>query len=525
MAYNVLARSWRPQRFDDLLGQDGVVRTLRNAIEGDTLGHAYLFSGLRGVGKTTVARLLAKAVNCSRGPTAEPCGECESCLEIAGGGSLDVVELDGASNRGIDDVRQLKELLRYRPARDRNRVIIIDEVHMLTREAFNALLKSLEEPPPHILFVLATTERHKVPATILSRCQQLEFRPVAADTIRGHLERIAADEGFELTAAAAGTIARAAQGSVRDGLSLLDQLRAFSGDRVDEEAVAAVLGVPRFEAVTALVERLAAGDAAAALAALRAELEAGHDPAVVFDEIGRVLRGLLHVAVDPELDSELTADQRDQIAPLAGELGPGALARMLGLWVEHEGLVRDATHRELALEVAALRLGRWPAIRRLEAMLDAEVGPPGEPRRPPGGSGPAPAPTGGGGGGAPPADDRGRLAHALWEEDRPRLASAVERATVDRDGATVALLFGAREQPFARILEAADAAETVRSACRRLWSGVERLVVRCDGAPGEDDSLERRVREDAGVRLALDVLGGEVTRIRPDPAPSPGDGA
>ncbi len=524
MAYSVLARTWRPQRFDDLLGQDGVVRTLRNAVEGDTLGHAYLFSGLRGVGKTTVARLLAKAVNCVRGPTAEPCGECDSCREIAGGGSLDVVELDGASNRGIDDVRQLKELLRYRPARDRNRVIIIDEVHMLTREAFNALLKSLEEPPPHILFVLATTERHRVPATILSRCQQLEFRPVAADTIRAHLERIAADEGFELTAAAAGTIARAAQGSVRDGLSLLDQLRAFSGERVDEEAVAAVLGVPRFEVVTTLVGRLAAGDAAAALAAIRTELEAGHDPAVVFDEIGRVLRGLLHLAVDPGLESELTADQREQIAPLASELGAGALARMLGLWVEHEGLVRDATHRELALEVAALRLGRWPAIRRLEAMLDTDVGPADAPRGPAGAT-PAPEAAPGGGGGPPPSDDRGRLAHALWEDDRPRLASAVERAQLSRDGTTVGLAFGADERPFARILETADAAEAVRSACRRLWPEVERLLVTSDGGPDGGDTLERQVRQDEGVRLVLDVLGGEVTRIRPDPGPSPDGGA
>ncbi|RMF87366.1 MAG: DNA polymerase III subunit gamma/tau, partial [Nitrospirae bacterium] len=198
MAYQVLARSWRPRRFEEIVGQDVVVRTLQNAIAGGSLGHAYLFSGLRGVGKTTAARLLAKAVNCEHGPTPEPCGECVPCREIADGTALDVVELDGASNRGIDDVRELRELVRYRPTRDRYRVIIVDEVHMLTREAFNALLKSLEEPPPYILFVFATTEPHKVPATILSRCQQLEFRPVAAELIARHLLAIADREGFRL---------------------------------------------------------------------------------------------------------------------------------------------------------------------------------------------------------------------------------------------------------------------------------------------------------------------------------------
>ncbi|MCU0234940.1 MAG: DNA polymerase III subunit gamma/tau, partial [Thermoanaerobaculales bacterium] len=191
MTYQVLARAWRPQRFADLLGQEPVVQTLRNALETGTFGQAYLFSGLRGVGKTTAARLLARAVNCASGPTADPCGDCDSCREVAAGASIDVIEMDAATNTGVDDVRELQELLRYRPTRDRYRVLIVDEVHMLSRAAFNALLKTIEEPPPYILWIFATTERSKVPDTILSRCQQLEFRPVAADLIRARLQEIA----------------------------------------------------------------------------------------------------------------------------------------------------------------------------------------------------------------------------------------------------------------------------------------------------------------------------------------------
>ncbi len=327
MTYQVLARAWRPQKFDDLLGQEAVVTTLCNALAGGTLGHAYLFTGLRGVGKTTAARLLAKAVNCVEGPTPRPCGACPSCLEVAAGASLDVVELDAATHTGVDDVRDLQELLRYRPVRDRYRVLIVDEVHMLSRAAFNALLKTVEEPPPYILWVLATTERHKVPATILSRCQQLEFRPLAADLIAAHLGRIAEREGFQLAPAAAGVIARSARGSVRDALSLLDQLRAFASDRVDEAAVAEVLGVPRLERLEELVRAAVAGDGAAMLGLLRSELTAGRDPSVLYHETGRLLKSLLHLAVDPELEADLVAEQRERMLGLARQIGSPALTR------------------------------------------------------------------------------------------------------------------------------------------------------------------------------------------------------
>jgi DNA polymerase-3 subunit gamma/tau len=240
---------------------------------------------------------------------------------------------------------------------------------MLTREAFNALLKSLEEPPPYILFVFATTERHKVPATILSRCQQLDFRPVATEQIVHRLLHIAGAEGFALTAGAAGAVARAAQGSVRDALSLLDQLRAFAGGEVDEESVASVLGVPRLESLVRLLETLANGDARAGLTVLRGELAAGYDATVLFQEAGRMLQTLLHLVLDPGLEPALTEDQRALLEPLATSIGEAGLARMLGMWSEQEPLLQGAANRELALEVAALRLARWPDVRRLEQVL------------------------------------------------------------------------------------------------------------------------------------------------------------
>jgi DNA polymerase-3 subunit gamma/tau len=386
MTYQVLARTWRPQRFSELFGQDAVVQTLCNALASGTFGQAYLFSGLRGVGKTTAARLLAKAVNCVDGPTAEPCGQCVSCVEVAEGSSIDVIEIDGASNRGIDDVRELRELLQFRPTRDRYRVLIVDEVHMLTREAFNALLKSLEEPPPYILWIFATTERLKVPETIQSRCQQLEFRPVGSELIRARLEEIAAKEEFSLTPSAAATIAVAAEGSVRDALSLLDQLRAFASDDVDDEAVASVLGVPPMETTVRLVTELASGRVAPGLALIRDELTGGRDATVLYREIGRALRSSLYLAVDPDLAPVMSETHRDLLLGVAEKFTSDALGRMLGMWLEQEVLVRAALNRELALEVAALRLARWPSVQRVEEWLagDASVEPgPGSPGSPP----------------------------------------------------------------------------------------------------------------------------------------------
>ncbi|HEV8375964.1 MAG TPA: DNA polymerase III subunit gamma/tau, partial [Candidatus Polarisedimenticolia bacterium] len=243
MAYQVLALKYRPKTFDEVVGQGVVIQTLKNSLTHGRIGHAYLFSGARGVGKTTVARLLAKALNCEKGPTAEPCNACPACTEIAAGASLDVLEIDGASNNSVDDVRELRETVRYAPSRDRYRIFIIDEVHMLSNSAFNALLKTLEEPPPHAIFIFATTEYRKIPVTILSRCQHFGFKRIAQGEIAAHLGRICASESVEITPFALGLIARMADGSLRDGQSTLDQVIAYSGSPVKDDDVRAILGV------------------------------------------------------------------------------------------------------------------------------------------------------------------------------------------------------------------------------------------------------------------------------------------
>ena len=522
MTYQVLARTWRPQRFEEILGQEAVVTTLRNALSSGTLGHAYLFSGLRGVGKTTAARLLAKAVNCTEGPTPDPCGMCPSCREIADGASLDAVELDAATHTGVDDVRDLQELLRFRPSRDRFRVVIVDEVHMLSKAAFNALLKSIEEPPPYVLWVFATTERHKVPATILSRCQQLEFRPVATELIASRLVEISEHDGFSLARSAADTISRAAEGSVRDALSLLDQLRAFASDQVDDEAVATVLGVPRFQVMVDLVSALAEGDAAAGLQILRRELANGRDATVLYSEIGRMLRTIVHLALATELAAALTDDQRGLLDPLASAFGADATGRMLGLWVEQEPLLKEAGNRELALEVAALRLARWPSVKRVEQLLagsdlaPVEAPPPTPTRSPP--STPSTAGHEGGGAG-PPAGPGSRLAAALWD-DQPRLASAVEAAAVSVDDDVVVFNFPVEARALAQSARSAAAVAILEQSCSAVL-GVGGGV-RVEVAGGHDPAgssapgLEGEAEQDADLQLAVRVLGGQVVAVRPD---------
>jgi DNA polymerase-3 subunit gamma/tau len=520
MSYQVLARSWRPQRFDDLIGQDAVVRTLKNALSSDTLGHAYLFAGLRGVGKTTVARLLAKAVNCSEGPTADPCGKCTSCDEIAAASSLDVVELDGASNRGIDDVRELRELLRFRPVRDRFRVIIVDEVHMLTREAFNALLKSLEEPPPYILFVFATTERHRVPATILSRCQQLDFRPVATAQISARLSHVAEKEGFELSNGAAALIARSAGGSVRDALSLLDQLRAFASDHIDEEAVGSVLGVPRFEQVAELVAHLVEGRAAEGMAILKDQLKSGHDATVIFQETGRFLSTLLQVAVEPSQIDDLERKQLELVEGLASRLGLTGLTRMLGLWVEQERLLRDAANRELALQVACLRLGRWPAVRQMEALLEGSEPPPSVDdgkRRGRGVSGPPKAVK-------KACDARCQISPNealradLWEH-APQLAGAMENAAVEQHGENLVIRLSERNQQLATFLDSPQSHERLLDVGRRHFPRVARVCVEAEQSvhtPSVTTDLQHEAENDPTVALVQQILGGEIVHVEAD---------
>ena len=275
MSYQVFARKYRPQTFDDLVGQTHVTRTLKNAVEQNRLAHAYLFVGPRGIGKTSTARILAKALNCVNGPTVTPCGVCDSCKEITGGNSLDVLEIDGASNNGVEQVRELRDNVRYAPSKGHFKIYIIDEVHMLTSAAFNALLKTLEEPPPHVKFIFATTEPQKVLPTILSRCQRFDLHRIPANLIAHHLQFIAGQEKITLDPAAAHAIAKGADGGLRDAESMLDQLVAFCGERIAESDVLNVFGFTSEQTVANFTGKILRGETSDALELLHAEAENG----------------------------------------------------------------------------------------------------------------------------------------------------------------------------------------------------------------------------------------------------------
>ncbi|HTL70230.1 MAG TPA: DNA polymerase III subunit gamma/tau [Candidatus Eisenbacteria bacterium] len=300
-SYVVIARKYRPHTFDEIIGQEHVARTLKNAVALGRIGHAYLFTGPRGVGKTSMARIFAKALNCKNGPTPDPCGKCQACVEIEGARSLDVLEVDGASNRGIDEIRALRENVKFAPALGKFKVYIIDEVHQITSDGFNALLKTLEEPPPHVKFVFATTAANKVPATILSRCQRFDFRRIATDAIASALKEICKKEKIKADEEALFVIAKAADGSLRDSQSILDQIAASGPERITKESVAHSLGSLEEERLVEIADALAARDAKAALLSLDAVLAEGKDPSLFLEKLLEHARNLLFLKVSPDL--------------------------------------------------------------------------------------------------------------------------------------------------------------------------------------------------------------------------------
>jgi len=506
--YQVLARRWRPQRFEDLVGQDVVVRTLRNALQNKQIAHAYLFSGLRGVGKTTVARLVAKALNCEKGPTPEPCGECAACQDITAGSSLDVLEMDAASNRGIDDVRELREVARVLPVRDRYRVFILDEAHQLSKDAFAALLKILEEPPAHVIFILASTEKDKFPATILSRCLQVDFRPIPADLVAARLEHVAENEAFELTPGAAQLIARATEGSLRDALSLLDRVRAFVGELVDENAVAEVIGLPPFETVLALWRALESGDVAKALALIRGEQHSGRDPAALYEQLVQLLHALLLLATEPSAPTAFPAAHRQALADSAARLGAPLLLRLLALALEGKGLVAGADNVGVAVAVAVGRLALWPRLQRVEALLAGESTPATTPAMPPAAHPDGPP---------PPASLGARLAAALETIGAHLLAGRVGSVREARlDGETLVLRCGTLPPATRKSLR--EAADQLSEAARQAGIA-KRVQVDENGSPTEakEETLRARVEADEGVKRVLDVFGGRIERVEEKP--------
>ncbi|MCS6937910.1 MAG: DNA polymerase III subunit gamma/tau [Roseiflexaceae bacterium] len=372
MTVQALYRRYRSQTFDELIGQEHVVRTLRNAIVEGRVAHAYLFTGPRGVGKTTVARLLAKAVNCTASLTERPCGMCESCRSIAEGRAVDVIEMDAASHTSVEDAREIIERVQFRPAVARTKVYIIDEVHMLSTAAFNALLKTLEEPPPHALFILATTEVHKVPATILSRCQRFVFNRHTVASIAAHLRRIADQEGVTLEPGAAEAIARAATGSMRDALSVLDQLMAYGSGSVSLEQVRNLLGASEMQEVTALVDALIAADLPGALRVVADVAAAGADLRQFTRDLVERLRALMLVCAGADRSLlDVAEEEAAQIERQARTASLGALMRWVKLFSELDYQLRISSYGQLPLELAVIEAVIAPAPAATQAAAAA----------------------------------------------------------------------------------------------------------------------------------------------------------
>jgi DNA polymerase-3 subunit gamma/tau len=356
VSYQVFARKYRPKTFDDVLGQDHVVRTLRNAIAQKRLAHAYLFVGPRGTGKTSTARILAKALNCTGGPKADFDPDEDICVEIAEGRSLDVLEIDGASNNGVEQVRELRESVRFAPARGQFKIYYIDEVHMLSNAAFNALLKTLEEPPPHVKFIFATTEANKILPTILSRCQRFDLRPIPTELIAKHLLHIAGNEGITLDQTAAWAIAKGADGGMRDAQSMLDQLVAFCGDRINEENVLDVFGFTSREKVASLTSALLARDTPAALSLIQKEAESGRELSQLLGELIGCLRALLVAKLDPAADGEgIPAELWKQLLEAADGYAPDRILAAIDVFAESEGRMKWATNKRLHFELGVIK--------------------------------------------------------------------------------------------------------------------------------------------------------------------------
>jgi DNA polymerase-3 subunit gamma/tau len=579
-AFVPLARKWRPRTFTDVVGQAEIVRALANALTQDRMAHAYLFSGPRGVGKTTSARLLAAGINCraAAGPTPDPCGTCESCVEVLEGRSIDALEIDGATHGKVDQARDLIEIVGYAPVRDRRKVFIIDEVHAISAAAFQALLKTLEEPPAHAVFILATTERHKIPATILSRCQRFDFRRLTDAEVAERLAEIARREGYAVDAAekpapwvepaALAALAAAATGSLRDGLSLLDQAVAQTGGRVTQADVALLLGSPDRTALVVLLAAILAGDRPAVLRGA-AELEAaGSDPRATAHDLTVLVRGTVRFAADPSAPAVpgISEDGSATLRELGRETPYSTLLRALTLLSEAEGTLRRSDVPSLALEVLLLRLAELPRLVPIEeilasgASLPQSVARPSVPptsAAPPRPAAPGPEAVRGAAPAAPrpapaavesprfvgltplepaepeplPVADAAVAFREAVEKRHGNLGAALEDVSVTVEGKLVRLVLDPPSPPLAKRLaeaamkkvldEAAVAvlgpkASTVVESAEPAGGDLTAAAAAADPAKLERENLKKRAAADDRVKKILELFDGEIADVKPD---------
>ncbi|HJS73404.1 MAG TPA: DNA polymerase III subunit gamma/tau [Vicinamibacteria bacterium] len=537
MTYEVLALKYRPKVFEDLVGQETVTRTLTHAIQQNRIAHAFLFAGVRGVGKTTTARILAKALNCASGPTVRPCGECPACLEIARGSSLDVFEIDGASNNGVAEVRDIIDGSRYAPSRDRFKIYIIDEVHMLSTPAFNALLKTLEEPPPTVKFIFATTEYHKIPDTILSRCQEFEFRTVSRSEIAQQLRRIVDAEGLRASEAALAILARTAEGSLRDGISALDQVIAAAGGEIGENEVTEVLGLVERQVLRETAEAIVARDTEAILRVVDRLARSGRDLRFFTSSLMQYLRDVLVTRVAPHASDLLSVPgETADLEALASELGEEDLVRSLEVLTQAEDGLRLSPEPRFHLEMALLKIAQLRRLASFEELLArfeklaSGGGPAPSPPVPPG---PATLPRKA----APPPAERAREAappetpgtvEALWDRLKSgkqmlyQLVVRSHRAEVDAGRLRIQFLAEQkvlaeqlRDKMLLALLEEQAAAvfgKKIAVAVEVVENGAKPVA---EPAPVLESraGLEERAKEDPLVRRFVDTFQGEVEDI------------
>jgi DNA polymerase-3 subunit gamma/tau len=483
MSYQALARKYRPQRFSDIIGQETVVRTLQNAIEQNRIHHAYLFSGVRGVGKTTLARILAKALNCANGPATEPDNTCTICREITEGIDLDVREIDAATYTGVDSIRELRDVTQFQPARDRYRIFIIDEAHMLSAPAWNALLKLIEEPPPHVIFMFATTEVQKVPATILSRVQQFKLRKITIEELIGRLREICKAEKIEADDAALEIIARRGEGSVRDALSILDQIIAFSGRRITAADVATVLGLSDETYFARLLTLVNEGDHAAIIEALSEAAESGRDFKLLFRDLLNFVRNALVSAAGSSTDSAAAAD-------VAKKFSYSELLRIANLLMRDDDVINRAEHQRMAVEIALLKAATFPRLREIEK----ELGAPHPPLR----------------GDLSPG--RGDLDTFLdrVQKTRPRIAGHLSNGKGAKEGNT--LVFTFNDAYSADVVN--DAREALEKIASEVFGTATTIVVHSDAKPSPPPKEQSQIREDPVLKAFQKHLGGEVVESR-----------